>query len=286
MKALFRRGVDVNAPENIGSKTPLYYLMRIVCAMSIHHLTVTAKQVKACMLLMCSNGADPNEISAAQENVMTLLLSSLSRWLYHASDDTARTQTLLTFTQDLLNMFLSHGLQPDGFLTKNLKQFVIIFNSTNLDADSVRKLNSLLKCIIKNGGNPNNIKLNNLRGGMAMSFSTKYTVGYYLARGLYIHARYRNQATYEILDLFQKTLSQHSLFLFVSDICHSLQTVFESGSHNQTIQRRIRSMYNVTRSLKQLARIAIFNAIKWRIEFGCSRLPLPYPLIGYLQNID
>lgn len=43
-------------------------------------------------LQLCRHGADPNVINAVGDNAMTMLLTSLSRWLYHASDDSNRLE--------------------------------------------------------------------------------------------------------------------------------------------------------------------------------------------------
>jgi len=72
--------------------------------------------------VLCRYGADPNVINAFGDNAITLLLSSLSRWLYHASDDPNRLDVLLRFTDDMLRLFLAHGLDPRQVLRKNLKQ--------------------------------------------------------------------------------------------------------------------------------------------------------------------
>ena len=288
MEVLLQRGASANVmvPPNVVS--PLYYLMRIVCAMSPHLLSVTAEQVKGCVKVLCAHGADPNIINAFDDNTMTLLLGSLSRWLYHASDDPSRLESLLIFTEDTLKLFLQHGLDPQVVLRKNLKQFVIIFNSTILDASFIRHLNQLLKSVIRSGGNPNRINLNDLHGGHGLphSYATKYTVGYYLARGLYIHARYHNQAAFEILDVFRNTLCQELLSRCVGGICANLDVEFEHGSHNIQIQRRIKSMLDQPRSLKQLCRIVIYCAVEWKLEKACETLPLPQTLITYLRNIE
>ena len=65
-------------------------------------------------------------------------------------------------------------------------------------------------------------------------------MGYYLARGLYIHARYQNQAAFDILDVFRNTLRQDLLTQYVEAICANLSEEFEHGAHNATIQRRIK----------------------------------------------
>jgi ankyrin repeat protein len=287
MEVLLEKGENANImlPPNVVS--PMYYLMRVVCAMSPLLLSLTSEQVKNCIRILCQNGADPNVINAFGDNTLTLLLGSLSRWLYHASDDPSRLESLLIFTEDALRLFLKYGLNPQAVLKKNLKQFVIIFNSTILDRSFIRHLNQLLKNVIRAGGDPNLIKLSELHGGGPhQSYATKYTVGYYLARGLYIHARYQNQAAFEILDVFRNTLRQDLLTQWVDAICANLSEEFEHGAHNLTIQRRIKCMCEKPRSLKQLCRIAIYTAVNWKLEEYCTKLPLPHTLISYLVRIE
>jgi len=57
-------------------------------------------------------------------------------------------------------------------------QFVIIFNSTILDASFVQNLNRLLRRVVRAGGDPNLFGV----GELAFAPRGKYTVGYYLAR--------------------------------------------------------------------------------------------------------
>ena len=278
MEVLLQRGADPNVmlPPNVVS--PLYYLMRVVCAMSPHLLSATSVHVKACVRVLCQYGANPNVINAFGDNTITLLLGSLSRWLYHASDDPNRLEGLLTFTEVTLKLFLAHGLNPQMVLKKNLKQFVIIFNSTILDSAFIRHLNKLLKSVISAGGNPNLINLNELhsRVGGAQCYATKYTVGYYLARGLYIHARYQNLAAFEILDVFKNTLCQTLLSRCVEGICANLDEEFEHGAHNVQIQKKVKAACAKPRCLKQLCRVAIYDAVNWHLirGAGCCHCPI------------
>ena len=289
LEVLLRKGANASimSPPNVVS--PLYYLMRVVCAMSPHLLSATAEQVKNCVRVLCDHGADPNLINAFGDNTITLLLGSLSRWLYHASDDPSRLENLLSFTEDTLKLFLSHGLDPQMVLRKNLKQFVIIFNSTILDSTFIRHLNQLLQHVIRAGGNPNMVNLNDLYGGYggAQMYATrKYTVSYYLARGLYIHARYNNNSAFDILNVFKNTLCQQHLTECIEGICSNLEEEFEHGARNVEIQDKVKSTSENPRSLKQLCRIAIYFAVDWKIEGRTKDLPLPTSLISYLYNIE
>ena len=288
MEVLLKMGANANimAPPNVVS--PLYYLMRIICAMSPQLLGATREQVKRCVDIICRHGADPNVINAFGDNAMTLLLSSLSRWLYHGTDDPNRLEVLLTFTEDTLRLLLTHGLDPQTVLRKNLKQFVIIFNSTILDASFIRHLNQLFRHVIRTGGNPNLINLTELHcgGGGSGGITRKYTVSYYLARGLYIHARYHNQAAFEILDVFRNTLCQRHLSACMDGICASLDEEFEPGARSTEIHTRIKSIAECPRSLKQLCRIAVCGAVGWRLEADVRNLPLPAAICDYIYSLE
>ncbi|KAK2163016.1 hypothetical protein LSH36_87g02045 [Paralvinella palmiformis] len=297
MKVLMEQLLELGANSNLmvppSVVSPLYYLMRVVCAMSPHLLNATQEQVKDCIQVLCEHGANPNVINAFGDNTITLLLGSLSRWLYLASDDHSQLESLLSFTETTLKLFLSHGLDPQVVLRKNLKQFVIIFNSTILDSTFIHHLNMLLKHVIRAGGNPNLINLNELHhsnstntAGRCQVYFSRNTVSYYLARGLYIHARYQNLSAFEILDVFRNTLCQDHLTKCCEGICCSLEEEFEHGSRNLEIQNRVKKASDTPRSLKQLARIAIYNAIDWRLDHFCPKLPLPNSLITYLQMIE
>ncbi|ELU00353.1 hypothetical protein CAPTEDRAFT_217743 [Capitella teleta] len=289
ISVLLESGASANlmSPPNVVS--PLYYLMRVVCAMSPHLLSATSEQVKGCVRVLCKNGADPNLINAFGDNTITLLLGSLSRWLYHACDDPNRLLSLLTFTEETLCLFLSHGLDPQMVLRKNLKQFVIIFNSTILDSTFLRHLNRILRHVIRGGGNLNLVNLNELHSGSCLNppySARKYTVSYYLARGLYIHARYQNLSAFDILDVFGSTLTQQHLTEAILGICANLDEEFEQGQRNVLIQARVKAISEHPRSLRQLSRVAIYHAIDWRIEKSCKRLPLPPSLISYIYTIE
>ena len=289
MTEMLERGANANlmAPPNVVS--PLYYLMRVVCAMSPQLLSATYKQVKSCIKILCQHNADPNVINALGDNAITLLLSSLSRWLYNASDDSNKLNVLLNFTKDTLRLFLSYGLDAQMVLRKNLKQFVIIFNSTILDSAFISHLNQLFRHVIRAGGNPNLINLIELQSvspGSPSYSPRKYTVSYYLARGLYIHARYHNDTAFEILDVFCNTLCQKHLSLCIEGICANLNEEFEQGSRNTEIQTRIKKHSENPRSLKQLCRISICYAIEWRVELNAKNLPLPMSLCEYILHLE
>ena len=206
---------------------------------------------------------------------------------------------LLNFTRDTLGLFLSYGLDPQTVLRRNLKQFVIIFNSTILDGDFIRHLNTLLRHVIRAGGNTNLINLTELHGGGGAGGGgaapsppggggavRKYTVSYYLARGLYIHARYHNAAAFEILDVFRNTLCQRHLAACAGGICAALEEEFERGARSEEIQARVRRCADSPRSLRQLCRISVCGAIRWRIEEHARSLPLPAALRDYIYNLE
>lgn len=320
LQELLERGANANlmSPPNVVS--PLYYLMRVVCSMSPQLLGATCKQVAACVETLCAYNADPNVINAVGENPITLLLNSLSRWLYNAVDDAERLEVLLSFTREMLGLFLSYGLDPQMVLRKNLKQFVIIFNSAILDPSFIHHLNQLFRSIIRAGGNPNLINLVELQsssngsapstsvssssshqqqqqqqqpststtttGGTNYPSPRKYTVSYYLARGLYIHARYRNEAAFDILDVFCATLCQAHLTRCVDGICSNLDHEFEQGPRNARVQGRVKLRSSEPRRLKQLCRISVCRAIGWKVGQHARNLPLPQPLRDYIWSLE
>lgn len=239
--------------------------------------------MKSCVRVLCRYGADPNVINAFGDNAITLLLSSLSRWLYHASDDPNRLDVLLRFTDDMLRLFLSHGLDARVVLRKNLKQFVIIFNSTILDAAFVQHLNRLLRRVVRAGGDPNRFGVGELAFG---GCSRKYTVSYYLARGLYIHSRYHNRSAFDILDVFKTTLSRRHLDACVAGICASIEDEFEAGERSAEVCQHVRAVAASPRALKTLCRIAVCCAIRWRVERHARSLPLPPALQDYIYSLE
>ena len=264
------------------------FLLRYIITVNLYS---SCFQVKACISVLCRHGANPNVINAFGDNTMTLLLGSLSRWLYHASDDETRLETLLIFSEETLRLFLAHGLNPQLVLRKNLKQFVIIFNSKIFDRAFIHHLNQLLWIVVCAGGDPNMIQLSELHSTLGGAtdppmYATKYTVGYYLARGLYIHARYENFAAFDILNVFQHTLNQRLLASCMAGVCANLDEEFESGTHNALIQTRLKAMSATPRSLRALSRIAIYVAVKWKLDRHCHKLPLPNTLITYLLNVE
>jgi hypothetical protein len=232
--------------------------------------------------VLCRHGADPNIINAFGDNAITLLLSSLSRWLYHASDDPNRLEVLLTFTDDMLQLFLSHDLNAQAVLRKNLKQFVIIFNSTILEGTFVQHLNRMLRRIVRAGGDPNLFSVAELGAGAVR----RYTVSYYLARGLYIHARYHNRSAFDILNVFRMTLCRRHLEACVAGICASIEEEFEAGERSADVCARVRAISASPRALKTLCRIAVCCAINWRIEQHAYRLPLPIVLCEYIYSLE
>lgn len=110
---LIAAGANTNLRYPPYCRPPLYYLMQIIVSMSPKILIVNkeGEQVMQVIELLCSQGADPNDIGAADDNVLSMLLGALSRWLYHAQTNWLLTIKLMNFTINLLNVLLKHGLR-------------------------------------------------------------------------------------------------------------------------------------------------------------------------------
>ncbi|CAD5126471.1 unnamed protein product [Dimorphilus gyrociliatus] len=280
MQILLDGGALPNQKHAPNFVSPLYYLTRIICSMSPNLLKNTADQVKNCLKIICKRGADVNVINANEDNVVTLLMSSLSRWLHQTADDEHKMHFLLSITHDILELLLEHGLDPEVVLRKNLKQFIIIFNVTALHEHFITYLNRLLRCIIRLGGNPNLIKF--CDNSRSLSYSTSCLL-YYFARGFYIHSRYDNRFAFHILDVFENTLTQPNLYECVNGICANLELEFTSAYE---IKRKIMEICSRPRTLKQLVRICIYQSLGWQLQRKCPQLNLPPYLTEYLTYVQ
>ena len=66
----------------------------------------------------------------------------------------------------------------------------------------------------------------------------------------------------------------------------TLDEEFEHGAHNVQIQKKVKAASEQPRCLKQLCRVAIYDAVDWKLDQRCRVLPLPNSLISYLVSVE
>lgn len=279
-EVLLKMGADPNQLSPPKFVSPLYYLMRVICASSPRMIHEASEEMKSCIRIFCQHGANLHVINSFEENALTLLLASMGRWLNKESNEPYIIE-LLCFTYDIIKIFLSYGLQPASVLSKNLKQVAIMLWAPLVHEESVKHIIEIIKLVIRSGGNPNTSWPSLYGPDQTKAYSTLY----FLSRALVIHSSRQNEFIVDILRVFENTLNHNNWTSLLKLVCGWLNDMKPHSSCAKII-KQVTSRRDAPRALLVLCRMEIYQALDWNIDKECEKLQLPKFLETFLRVIQ
>ena len=287
MDIILSKHVNPNIPSESDMRYALFGVTNILCNMSPFSVKATAEVVRKLYHMLINHKADTSVYNMDGDNLASLLFNALNRWLNHSAGFDDQFHFAISFVHELTELFIGHGLLSTEILKNNFKQLMIIINLNVPDPKFVRGVRDILKLLIQNGGDPNQMKTDDTGTLDSRRHGHAHSAVYYLIRGLYIHERDQNDQTVYFLQIFNNTLHQKRLVVLVDIMACLLQNEFHSIYFDTTnMKRKVLSLCANPRPLKCLSRIAICSGLRWRLKSHCERLPIPKSLQEYIHEIS
>lgn len=293
---LLAHGADPNAPTGAG-RTPLGLLLHSLLDIS----PALRPGLLGCLQLLCEKGAAPSVTPAAHAAALSTLVALGQRCMQMSmlSDPTPQAEAA-AFLRRLLALLLRHGLDANrcslvrrkdpapGHLLLELVRMG--GRHARLDSD-LACLRSWLHTAMKWGANPN-LEPYPSEPMICHSQSSIYLKPK-CTRPLSQFLHQIQDATAllpgaeSILALFYNSMEHETLFSCLNDA--KFMSRFDPSSTKTPSHAFLQLMQQLgsqPRSLQQIARVSVCNAMQWELQQRTAHLPLPPPLQRYILNLE
>lgn len=290
---LLRHGGNPNCVGRDGSVPLMVCLVPLINKDPLHHFTHTMKVFYlSCVRLLCRHGANPNCSSRSN-------LTPLHVLMFTASENTALSReaekaAAFTFIRQLLVILLQHGLDPNVRFSQRTPHILLSLMDMVQNARSPNDLDhvcDLTLTLLQHGADPN-VNISTMEPMIFHSQSSVFLkkcssqVLYY-----YVQLLLRNKE--ELLNDSEMRFTK-LLNLYYYSMCHCelnqclkiLYTQISLVPMRKVLADVLRDLYTQPRSLKQICRVCIYNALDRQTQQKVNKLPLPPMLREYLLSFE
>ncbi|CAG0900202.1 unnamed protein product [Cyprideis torosa] len=286
LEFLLQHGGNPNIAGRDGSLPLMVCLVPLINKDPLHQFTHTMKVYYLnCVRVLCKHGANTNCSSRIN-------LTPLHVLMYSATENFSRSSEkaeAFDFIRQLLVILLQHGLDPNIRFNQRIQHILLALVDMLKHARFCEDLNhvhDLTRTLLQYGADPNVLISEPIFATNSFSSATKpkvqvlyYYVQFLLQREEFLADPER---TFErVMWLYFSAMQHHAL--------HScLRLVLAQASmlpSRHGLEEILRAMISTPRSLKQIARVTIYESIKRRPAANVSKLPLPTPLKDYILNL-
>ncbi|KAF2358770.1 SOCS box domain [Trinorchestia longiramus] len=289
---LLSNGGNPNLVGRDGSVPLMVCLVPLINKDPLHHFTHTMKIFYLnCVRILCKNGANPNCSSRSN-------LTPLHVLMFTASENIALSREEMkagafSFIQQLLVIMLQHGLDPNVRFSERSQHILLALMDMVQNARSPADLvyvHELTATLLQYGANPN------------ISISSTEPIICHSQSSVFLK-RSANQVLYYYVQLLvrKEELLKDSeqrfarlLYLYYYSMNHVPLYQCLKILHRQTallpmkqpLANILGELYTKPRSLKQICRVVIYNALDRRAAPLVPKLPLPPRLKDYIINLE
>ena len=306
IRVLTRNGAEVNTSCEIGH-TPLICLLHALMNTEMPDLVQQSRDIiQACSLLL-ENGSNCNFFS--EDNcTCASLLARLAKKMFvtetpglYLENDVELKTNYGNFINTLLVLFLRHGLNPNFKTTKkshhlsggsgnSLIEFVHVTASATkcLDFEMVHKW---LCTLLKWGADPDleaypaDPIICHSQSSIFLKRQGTQAVSHYIHDVKELHAIFENGHAEQLLMLFYKTMDHKILYDCLTTACF-MARFHPLGATGRDFLAVLNRLTEQPRSLKQIARVAIYKAVNRKLTSTIYQLPLPNAMKRYLLEIE
>ncbi|CAB3384699.1 Hypothetical predicted protein [Cloeon dipterum] len=278
------------------------------------HLRSFSHHMKVCYLncvrLLLMNGANPNCTSRSNLTPMHVLVFTAGESMMINREGEMKALHF-DFVRRLLTLLLQHGMEPNvrvGQRPQYVLQTLVEMAGTARSPTDLDYIYDLTLTLVQYGGNPNiDLSAAAGNGGQNGSGSSQEPqichsqASLFLKRASsrvlhhYVLALCRRdellldpaQRYARILKLFYLSMDHVPLFTclraLMSQALYSQAGLMPVRSGLCTL---IKELYSSPRSLKQMCRVVIYNAMAQQPGMHANKLPLPVPLKEYIVNFE
>ena len=307
VEVLLAHGANVTRRCLPAFPSPLYYAIRIFQSLQPDMFVLVKAPLKQLLVLLCQDAAHVNASDSYGMTPFLLILNSSYKWIddnTNANTNVTFSKTILPFITEIMQHFLKRGFDPNVQLTywtrrmeaaieSNYFKEIVLFLNLQVpeDPDFYDHVRQMLVKLIQRSANPNLLTFTPEYGTpyrtLTMDFPKDASLTFLLTRSLFTQQTPETlPPVIAVVDLFSNTLHQHKHTEFLDSMQHFINTDFKSMKLDERATGTFARLSSGPRPLKVLSRIAIAEALNWRLTKRCQKLPLPKVLLHYVANID
>lgn len=289
---LLHYGGNPNLVGRDGSVPLMVCLVPLINKDPLHHFTHTMKVFYLnCVRLLCRHGANPNCSSRSN-------LTPLHVLMFTASENTALSReaekaAAFAFIRQLLVILLQHGLDPNVRFSQRTQHILLSLMDMVQNARSPHDLDyvcDLTLTLLQHGADPN-VNISTTEPMICHSQSSVFLkkcsnqVLYYYVQLLIRKDELLNdpeQRFAKLLNLYYQAMNHCEL----NQCLKILYTQTSLVPMRQQLAQVLRDLYTQPRTLKQICRVCIYNALGRQSQQRVNKLPLPSMLRDYLLSFE
>ncbi|XP_017060117.1 LOW QUALITY PROTEIN: ankyrin-1 [Drosophila ficusphila] len=297
LNMLIKENGDPNIVGRDGSVPIMVLLVPLINKDHLHHFTHSMKVCYLnCIRMLLQHGANPNCSYRANLKPLHVLVFTVSENFTLNCD--AQKRTNFDFIKNILLMLLQHGLDCNKTYQHILQAVMDMVHNVRTCHD-MECVYELTLTLIQYGADPNIVLSGKSTPGTAIfsnelatfrsSFRTNscHLLFYYII--LITKKEFilnDPQATYtRVIHLFYLTMQHEPLFNCLKSL-HNFYVAQVPSKKTEQLIALISTLYRRPRSLKQLSRWAIYEAMNRKLAQNINRLNLPGPLKDYVLQFE
>lgn len=289
---LLQHGGNPNVVGRDGSVPLMVCLVPLINKDPLHHFTHTMKVFYLnCVRLLCKHGAHTNCSSRSNLTPLHVLVFTASENI--ALNREEEKSQAFAFIRQLLVILLQYGLDPNVRFSQRTQHILLSLMDMVMNARSPADLDhvyALTVTLLQYRADPN-VHIATTEPMICHSQSSvflkksSHQVLYY-----YVQAILRReellldpeQRYARIIMLYYMAMEHRPLYACLK----LLYTQAGLVPMRSALCRLIRQLYTQPRTLKQMCRVTVYNAVGRCSALSVNKLPLPGPLKEYLLNFD
>ena len=287
LQILLERGASVNSRSSRVASV-INWVVSVLCSIEAFQVKAAGDKILNAIEILCDFGANPNYPDEQEIYIVTRVFTATNRWLNHSVDDLNLAHAITDIVHKLLTILFKHGLCPPVEIRALcVKQIAIIANINLPDAKFGDEVKKFLVPLLCSGLHPNRMRAlpPPAMPGTFMPLGLGGEVQYFLARALVIHRHHGGMLS--LFNSFEQLLTQSNLNLLVGSLCRGLKQDFDTATYRE-LTHHVKALSAIKcrpRPLKVLCRIAVNDALSWRLIQKRQNLPLPAMLQDYLTAL-
>ncbi|CAG0890270.1 unnamed protein product [Darwinula stevensoni] len=289
---LLQNGGNPNIVGRDGSVPMMVCLVPLINKDPLHHFTHHMKIFYLnCVRILCKHGGNPNCSSRSNLTPLHVLMFTASENITLSRGE--EKAEAFDFIRQLLVVLLQHGLDPNVRFSQRTQHILLalmdMVNNARCPTD-LDHVYDLTLTLLQYGADPN-VNISSTEPMICHSQSSVFLkkssnqVLYYFVQLIMrkeVFLTDPNARYARLVYLYYYAMNHQELYSCLKFLHSQTSLVPTRGDLIQLIKR----LYTSPRTLKQMCRVTIYNALRRRPAPFANKLPLPGPLKDYILNWD
>ncbi|KAL7637636.1 UNVERIFIED_CONTAM: hypothetical protein RMT77_012365 [Armadillidium vulgare] len=290
---LLSHGGNPNIVGRDGSVPLMVCLVPLINKDPLHHFTHNMKVFYLnCVRILCKHGANPNCSSRSNLTPLHVLMFTASETISLIREE--EKAEAFSFIKQLLIILLQHGLDPNVRFSQRTQHILLslmdMVQNARISSD-LDHVYDLTMTLLQHGADPN-IKISTTEPMICHSQSSvflKKTSNQVLYYYVQLLIRKDELLLFDPEQRFARLLHLYCNAMDYRPLQQCLKILYTQTSlvpMRIQLSKTLRDLYTKPRSLKQICRVVIYNAVDRKAALNVSKLPLPPPLKDYILNFQ